>query len=106
MKDLRNGVLVDLPAEDVAKIEAWRAALAAEVPPVVSKMQARLALLEAGKLDSIEAAVAAADAATQIYWADVSEIHRNHPVVLAVTGGVGISPEQLDELFRQAAKKV
>lgn len=73
------------------------------VPTKVSKMQAKLALLGAGLLDDVDAAVAAAGPATAIYWADVSEIHRNHPVVLAVTGGMDISAEQLDELFRQAA---
>src|ERR1700694_4735954 len=53
------------------------------VPPVVSMLQARLALLGAGLLDRVNAAVAAADQATQISWEFATEGHRASPVIAA-----------------------
>jgi hypothetical protein len=69
----------------------------------VSRLQARLALNAAGLLASAEAAVAAADMATQIYWADASVFHRDHPLIAAIAGVLGLSDEQVDDLFAAAA---
>lgn len=82
-------------------------------PPIikvtrVTMRQARLALLGAGLLDDIEAALAAIpDAAqrraAQIEWEYSSEVQRDRAWVQQVAAGLGLSDEQLDALFEQAA---
>lgn len=75
------------------------------VPQVVSRLQARLALLHAGKLAEAEAAItAAADPALAIYWADTSAFHRDHPRMLAIAQSLGWTGDQLDALFTAAAE--
>lgn len=78
-----------------------------EIPPSmptsVSPAQARLALLAAGKLDQVEAIVAAADQSTQIAWNNASVIERDSPTVAALAGALGLTDAQLDELFTTAA---
>ena len=70
---------------------------------VVSRFQARAALLQAGLLAQAEAAVASADAMTQIAWADAVEFRRNSPTIATLAGVLQLSPEDLDTLFRTAA---
>ena len=75
------------------------------VPAEVPRWQARRALLDAGLLDAVEAAVAAADRHIQITWADAPNIVRNSPFVTAMAAALGLTNEQLDALF-VAAKKI
>lgn len=93
---------------DLVNNPAGRAALGwVEVgaPATISRMQARLALNAAGLLDAIEAAIAAAPRTVQIYWEDVSELHRDHPLIEQIAGVAGLSEEQVDDLFI-AAKQI
>jgi hypothetical protein len=69
------------------------------VPPSISPAQARLALLGAGLLDQVEAAVAGADLATHIAWAQATSIERDSPTVAALSAALGLSAAQLDALF-------
>lgn len=85
---LPEGVEV-LPADPVV----------APIPSVVSMRQARLALLQAGKLDDIEAAVAQLGASAQIEWEYAQTVERSHPLVQSL----GMSDTELDALFTQAA---
>jgi hypothetical protein len=64
------------------------------VPKIVSRAQGIRALYDAGALDSIEAAVAASDRASQLAWASVSEFHRDSPMIARLGGGL-----DLDALF-------
>lgn len=73
---------------------------------VVSRFQARAALHNAGLLDDVEAAVAAADAFTKIAWADAVEFRRTSPTILTLAGAIGLNDAQLDDLFRAAAQIV
>lgn len=73
------------------------------VPQRVSRMQAKLALHTGGLLDDVEAAVAAAPREVQIYWAEVSELHRDHAILNQMTEALGWTSEQVDDLFRAAA---
>lgn len=75
----------------------------APIPQVVSMRQARLALLAAGLLPTVTAAVAAADAVAQIEWEYAQEVRRYWPTLLALQGAVGLSDAQLDALFVAAA---
>lgn len=76
------------------------------VPQSCSRRQGRLALLHADKLDAVEAAIdAIADPAqrraAQIeYEADIWE--RGNAFLQAMWAQLGGTPEQLDDLFREA----
>jgi hypothetical protein len=68
----------------------------------VSRMQARIALLQAGLLDDVEAAVAAGPRAMQIAWADASEFHRTSPTITALASALSLTDEAVDGLFAAA----
>lgn len=76
------------------------------VPEAVTARQARLALLGAGKLDHIEAALAAIPGpegrAAQIEWEYALEIRRDSPLIGALAPLLGLTGEQVDDLFRAA----
>lgn len=73
------------------------------VPQSVARWRARAALRLAELLDAVEAAVAASDVATQEWWAAGLEMERADPRVAAIASGLGLTDEQIDDLFRQAA---
>jgi len=75
-------------------------------PPVpsVSPRQARLALLAAGLLDQVQAAVDAAGGATKITWEYATEFLRTDPLIASIGEALGLTDEQIDVLFRYAAK--
>lgn len=77
------------------------------VPDKVTMRQARLALLGAGLLDDVEAALEAFPGvdgqAARIEWNYSSEVHRNKPFVLILGAQLNLDDEQLDQLFITAA---
>lgn len=73
------------------------------LPLVVSAAQGRLALLDAGLLATVKAAVDQADEATQIWFEYATEWRRDHPILLALGAQVGLSGSAIDDLFRAAA---
>ncbi len=77
------------------------------VPAVVEMRQARLALLGAGLLDTVEAAIAGmpgtAGKAAQIEWEFARTLSRDHPLTLGLSESLGLQPADLDALFTQAA---
>lgn len=88
-----------------AEIDAARAVM--NVPERVTMRQARLALLGAGLLSSVNAAIDSlpepAKSAALIEWEYSSEVWRNRPFVQQLGGALGLSSAQLDALFIQAA---
>lgn len=76
-----------------------RPAPAVPIPASISPAQARLALLGAGLLDQVEAAVSAADLVTQIAWQQATSIERDSPTVAALSAALGLTSGQLDALF-------
>jgi len=74
------------------------------VPAVVSRFQARAALLQVGKLAAADAAVAQADALTKLAWADATEFERASPSIAALAPALGLSGDDLDALFIAASK--
>ncbi len=80
-----------------------RPAPAVVVPDEVTMRQARLALLGAGLLDDVEAAIDAmsdpAKAAARIEWDYSNTLRRDHPLVATLGAGLGLSAGQLDDLF-------
>ena len=74
-------------------------------PPATSltPRQARLALNAAGLLPKVEAAVAAADKATQITWEFATTIERGDPLLASLAAALQLSSAQIDDLFKTGA---
>ena len=73
------------------------------VPESVSPLQARKALRQAGVLSLITAALESASEETREAWEYATEIRRDNPFVCGVASSVGMTGEQIDDLFRLAA---
>ena len=69
----------------------------------ITPLQAKLQLLEIGLLDEVEVMVAT-DRKVQLYWEYASVIEREHETLKAMAAQLGLTDEQLDELFTAASK--
>jgi CRP-like cAMP-binding protein len=99
-----SAALATLTDAELAAIGVTKVADApAAVPQVVSRMQAKMALQNAGLLASVESTVAAGTEATKIYWADAPDFHRDHPVLLSLATALALSSAQVDALFTAAS---
>lgn len=83
--------------------------LPVKVPIKVTRRQALQALLLAGLLDSIQPAIDAIPDATtrnmiQIEWDESLEFDRYRPSLITLASALGLTSEQLDELFITASK--
>lgn len=90
--DLATGTTTERPLTPTAPM----------VPEVVSRAQAKLALLAQGLLDDADAAISAAGPSAHIEWADRTEFRRDHPLIASIGEALGLSDEQIDDLFRAA----
>lgn len=76
-------------------------------PASVTMRQARLALLGAGLLGSVQTAIDALPSpqreAAQIEWDYSNELKRDNPFVALLAPALGLTSEQLDALFITAA---
>lgn len=90
---------LDAEAERLATV--WRSGAS------VSMRQARLALLQAGKLSDVDAAIAALPSpekeAAQIEWEYAAEVKRTSRLVENLTPALGLSEAEMDGLFKLAA---
>lgn len=78
------------------------------IPQSVTMRQARLALLNAGLLDNVDAAIASISdpvqrQEAQIEWEYSNEVERQSQWVNNLAGALGLTQQQLDDLFAQAA---
>jgi hypothetical protein len=74
------------------------------VPEIVSRFQARAALMLAGKLADAEAAVAASgDPLIALAWAEAVEWKRSSPALNGLAEAIGMTQADVDDLFRTAA---
>jgi hypothetical protein len=77
------------------------------VPTVVTMRQARLALLQTGRLEQVNSAIATMPGvdgeAARIEWEFSSTVERNRPLVQGLRPSLGLSEADLDDLFRLAA---
>lgn len=94
----------DRPAT-LEEIAAWEAARAAMVPPTVRSGPLILALAELGKLEAVKAAVTSAGGLAADLWAHTSQFDRADPLVDELGTAAGMSPEDIDAVFRLAATK-
>lgn len=78
------------------------------VPSAVTMRQARLALLGAGLLDDIDAAINSLPSqqkeAARIEWEYSQEVQRHNGFVSVLGPALGLTEAQIDALFVQAAK--
>lgn len=71
----------------------------------VTRFQARQALREADLLASAEAAImASGDALIIGAWEDALSFHRLSPSIVAMAATLGLTEEQVDDLFRAAVE--
>jgi hypothetical protein len=97
-------------AETDPLVVAYLAAQAdALKPKEVTMRQARLALLEVGKLAAVTAAIAGMPGVTgdaaRIEWEYSSVLKRGQPLVGAMSAVLGLSAAQVDALFLSASTK-
>ena len=95
-------------AADMARYIVRDGELIQPVPEVVTPRQAKVALLQAGLLDDVEAAITALEdpamrRLAEIEWEYAHEIRRDWPLLVQLAGVIGLSDEQVDELFVVAA---
>ncbi|PVZ19910.1 MULTISPECIES: hypothetical protein [unclassified Pseudomonas] len=87
------------------EVRAWTEPV--KVPESVTMMQARMAMLNAGILDQVQAAIGAMSGtegqAAQIQWQFAQEVRRDWPLVLHLQSTVGLTDQQVDDLFIAAA---
>lgn len=77
----------------------------APFPSVVSAAQAKIALFKAGLLDQVKAVVAAHPyEIVRIWYGDANDWERGNPYVQALGAEIGLTAEQMDELFIAASK--
>lgn len=78
-----------------------------KVPLQVTLRQAKLALLGAGLLETVDATIAAlegpAGVAARIEWEYAQTVDRTSPLVQGLAAALSLSDEQLDDLFEVAA---
>lgn len=74
------------------------------IPQVVSRFQAKAALLNAGLLPAVVAAMAQASPVAQLAWADAVEFRRDSPTVAGMAATLNLTGAQLDALFIAAAQ--
>jgi hypothetical protein len=101
-------LLPDTDANVVALLAAQAAAATeAAKPKEVTMRQARLALLGAGLLPTVELAIAAmtgtAGDAARIEWEYSNSLKRSQPLVTQLAAGLGLTVGQLDALFLTAS---
>jgi hypothetical protein len=77
-------------------------AVASPVPATIPAWKGKAALREAGLLDAVEAAVAAAGGRVHDAWAGASEWSRDSDFLLILAEGLGLPSGQVDALFRSA----
>lgn len=94
----------DIVAKGQAQIDAE---FKASVPTKVTMRQARKALLLAGKLDAVNAAINALPSPqkelAKIEWEYSQEVQRAWPLVAQLIPALGMTERQMDELFIHGA---
>ncbi len=79
------------------------------IPAVVTMRQARLALLQIGKLSQVDAAIATLPSPqkeeAQIEWQYSNEVQRHNGFVSSLAPALGLTEPDIDNLFIIAASK-
>lgn len=73
------------------------------VPTSITPLQAKLQLLEIGLLDEVETLIVK-DRKAELYWNGASQFLIDDEILLNMAAVIGLSQEQLNDLFLQASK--
>lgn len=75
------------------------------IPQVVSRMQALMALANAGLYDTVNNYMTGSTVplVDKIYWSESSDFHRDHSALISMAGALGLTSDQLDQLFIAAS---
>lgn len=104
---LQKGYAEEFVKDDDQGLLDFRAKIAKKFMPGpmgCSPLQARRALTAAGLRDSIESFIKAQDQDTQDAWQYAQTILRTDALLNAATEKLGMSQEQVDQLFKMAAE--
>ncbi len=101
-----------LPSEAVPITDAEAVELTKPAPVKVTKVsmrQARLALYQQGKLDTVNEIISLMPIESQrrqaeIEWEFATTVERNSSLVYGIAGGLGMTDADVDALFEQASK--
>lgn len=110
MQKMVNGEVVDMTEQEVAEWQAMQSLQnnSRHVPQSVTPRQARLALLQSGLLDDVESVIAEmvgdGGRAARIEWEYSTEVLRSSPMISGVQISIGMTDEQIDDLFIMAAE--
>jgi len=74
-----------------------------KVPTVITMRQARLALLGAGLLDTVNASISAMPQAAQIEWEYAQEVQRDNALITNLATTLGLDSVAIDALFTTGA---
>lgn len=96
--EVRGVVTVE---EQIADYEAQRAA-ERRATMACTPRQARLALASAGVYEAVQTAVAAVSDQARIEWEYATMVERTNPIITEMQGALGMSDEDLDNLFELA----
>lgn len=110
--DDANDQFAAAQASRITELEAEVADLQGQVdglppkpaPDTITPRQAKLALYGAGLLDAVEALISGADREIQIHYESATQWDRTDPVLNGLADQLGLSDEQLDDLFSQASQ--
>lgn len=105
--DLRSkGKIVSISAEGNLSFE--NPVIIPTVPRSITPRQGLLVLSRAGLLEPVKAAIATmegqAGEEARIEWEYATEWLRNWPLLESIASGIGLTSDQIDALFIQAAK--
>ena len=117
MKVQHDKIARDPTPEELSKIEGkrvvWEAMRIANAEAIsarrtISSCQLRLALFDANLLSSINAAIAAKPGKSgdviRIIWEYETVVRRDSLLITSIQSITGLSPNQVDALFEEAAK--
>lgn len=74
------------------------------IPNSVTKLQAKLQLLEIGLLDEVEILIEQ-DRKAKLYWTDSQNFLRTDEILINAANALGLNNEELDNLFLEASKR-
>ena len=100
----------EVPSADIRTAETLKVEKERElsIPKSITARQARLALLQIGKLAGVTAAIANLQSPmkeqVEVEWEYAADIYRNNGFIDTLGAALGLSDAQLDDLFLQASK--
>lgn len=99
---------IEMTPEEIIEFEKSRGPAHEPTPLVVTMRQARIALLNAGLLQAVNASIAAMPGTdgekARIDWEFSQYVERNWQLVSLLAIDLGLSPVQVDDLFVAASK--